>query len=301
MTGLAFALTAAALFSAPGYGRAQSAPSTAGTLLVAHGGTAEWNAPVLELAERVRAKTGAPVGVAFLMGKYAPEHRFQDVAARLVREGADRLVIVPVLASSHSGHYGQIEYLAGERDALSERMMHHLHEAGIERPDVVVPITLTPAVDASAEVAGILSDRALALADAPESQALSIVGHGPNEAENYARWMENLRPVADSVAALTGFRDVKLGLLRDDAPDPVRAEAVRRIREIIRLQHDLTGRTVVVVPILISKGYISTRKLPRDLEGLPVAYDGEGLLPHPGVADWVARRVREALSERASR
>ncbi|MFP3947875.1 MAG: hypothetical protein ACLFWG_04025 [Longimicrobiales bacterium] len=174
-------------------------------------------------------------------------------------------------------------------------MHHHLHEAGIERPSIDVPLELTPAIDASMEIADILGDRALALAEAPEEQALFIVGHGPNAAEAYAGWMENLRPVADSLQILTGFRDVKVGLLRDDAPNGVRAEAVRRIREIIELQHDVTGRPVVVVPLLISRSYISLEKLPRDLEGMPMAYDGDGLLPHPGLAPWVERRVREAI------
>jgi sirohydrochlorin ferrochelatase len=73
----------------------------------------------------------------------------------------------------------------------------------------------------------------------------------------------------------------------------VREEAVRRIREIIQLQHDMTGRPVVVVPLLVSRGYV-TEKLRKDLDGLPVVYEGEGLLPHPELASWIARRVREA-------
>jgi sirohydrochlorin ferrochelatase len=148
-------------------------------------------------------------------------------------------------------------------------------------------------LDASPEIAEVLVTRALELASAPAEQALFVIGHGPNGAEDYAGWMENLRPIADEVGRQGGFRDVKLGLVRDDAPEPVRAEAVRRIREIIALQHELTGHDVVVVPILISKGYVSTTKLPQDLDGLPVVYDGEGLLPHEAVARWIERRVRE--------
>jgi sirohydrochlorin cobaltochelatase len=105
--------------------------------------------------------------------------------------------------------------------------------------------------------------------------------------------MMNLRPVADSVKAATGFRDVKLGLVRDDAPAEVRAEAVRGIREVIQLQHELTGKPVVVVPVLVSTGSVSREKLPRDLAGLPIVYKGEALLPHPGLARWVEARVRE--------
>lgn len=271
---------------------AQTSHAAVGTIVVAHGATEDWNAPVLRIAEAV--ETGGPVEVALLMGDAVPEHRFQDAAARLVERGAERIVVVPLLASSHSSHYEQIRWLAGDIDRLEERLMHHLHEGGIERPAVQVPMTLTPALDASMEIASILAERARALAQDPAARALFVVGHGPGSAEDYADWMRNLRPVADSVRALTGFRDVKLGLVRDDAPDEVRAEAVRRIREIIELQHEATGRDVVVVPLLVSKGYISTHKLPADLEGLPITYDGEGLLPHPVVADWIERRVREA-------
>lgn len=270
---------------------APAGAQTVGTIVVAHGGSAEWNAPVLRIAQE--ARTGGPVEVALLMGEFAPQHRFQDAAARLVERGAERIVVVPLLASSHSGHYDQIRYLAGELDSLSETMMHHLHMAGIERPDVDVPIVVTPSIDASMEIADILAERALNLAEDPRQQALFIVGHGPNSAEDHAEWMANLRPVGDSVARATGFRDVKIGLVRDDAPDAVRAEAVRSVREIIELQHELTGRPVVVVPVLISKGYVSER-LRRDLAGLDIAYDAEGLLPHPQLARWIERRVREA-------
>jgi sirohydrochlorin ferrochelatase len=264
-----------------------------GTIVVAHGGSDEWNAPVLRIAEQ--ASTGGPVEVSFLMGERASDYRFQDAAARLVEQGVSRIVVVPLLASSHSGHYDQIRYLAGDLAELDDNMMHHLHMAGIHPPRVDVPIHITPALDASMEIATILSARARSIADSPTDQALFIVGHGPNSAEDYAGWMLNLRPVADSVAQLTGFRDVKLGLVRDDAPEAVRREAVHRIREIIQLQNALTGRDVVVVPLLISKGYV-TQKLRRDLEGLPVTYEGEGLLPHPELARWIARRVGEVTA-----
>jgi sirohydrochlorin ferrochelatase len=278
-------------------GSADAGAGRVGTLVIAHGGSDEWNAPVLEIAGQ--APTGGPVEVSFLMGDRAKDYRFQDAVASLVEQGVSRIVVVPLLASSHSGHYDQIRYLAGDLAELDDDMMHHLHMAGIHRPQADVPIHVTPALDASIEIATILSARALDLAERPADQALFIVGHGPNSAEDHAGWMQNLRPVADSIARLTGFRDVKLGLVRDDAPEAVRAEAVRGIREIIELQSALTGRDVVVVPLLISKGYV-TQKLRRDLEGLPIVYEGEGLLPHPELARWIARRVAEVTDRLAS-
>jgi sirohydrochlorin ferrochelatase len=287
--GAAFALS---IFSAPAGAQQPAAGGRVGTIVVAHGAGEDWNQPVREIA--TAAAAGGLVEVSFLMGPEAPRARFQDAVQRLVERGATRVVVVPLLASSHSGHYEQIRYLTGGRAELDETMMHHLHMSGIERPAVSVPLTLTPAIDASMEIAGILAERARALAPQPAGRALFIIAHGPNTADEHAEWMANLRPVADSVARLTGFKDVKIGLVRDDAPAPVRDEAVRGIREIIELQHQLTGAPVVVVPLLVSKSPINYDKFPKDLAGLAIAYDGEGLLPHPAMADWIRRRVREA-------
>ena len=270
-----------------------------GTIILAHGGGPAWDAQVHRIAEL--AETGGPVAVSFLMGPGAAEHRFQEVAERLEQQGVSRIVVVPMLMSSHSGHYEQIRYLVGQTDELSDVMHHHLGMAGIERADVDVPVVLTRAIDDSPAAADVLAERALALAEEPAQQALFLMGHGPNSAEDNAEWMRNLRPVAERVRAKTGFRNVMVGLVRDDAPAPVRSEAVTDIRETIQLQHLATGREVVVVPVLISTGSVSREKFPADLEGLPVVYDGQALLPHPGLARWVEERTREGAQMAATR
>ena len=277
--------TTAAMLLAPAALSAQ-----VGTVVVAHGGDSTWNAHVLEVAKQVN--TGGPVEVSFLMGAGARSARFQDAVARLEKAGVSEIVVVPMLVSSHSGHYGQIRYLAGEDVELSETMHHHLHMAGIERPASKVPMRMSKAMDDASEVARVLADRGLAMTNAPREHALMIVGHGPNSAEDYAAWMSNLRPVADSVKALTGFRDVRVELVRDDAPAPVRAEAVKRVRELIEMQHLITGRDVIVVPVLVSKGSVSRDKVPNDIKGTPSVYAGEPLLPHPAMARWIESRVK---------
>ena len=271
---------------------------TVGTIVVAHGGGPDWNAQVEAVVREVRLP--GPVAVSFLMGPGAKAHRFQDVVGDLVRRGAKEVVVVPMLVSSHSGHYEQIRYLARAVDSLDSRMLHHLHQAGIERAPAGIPIRLTAAMDDAPEVAEVLASRALALAKAPKEQALFLVGHGPNGAEDYAAWMDNLRRIADSVRARTGFRSVLVDLVRDDAPAPVRAEAVLRVRELVQLQRELTGREVVVVPILVSTGTVSREKLPKDLAGLPMVYDAQALLPHPSMARWIESRVRGAGSVQAA-
>ena len=284
------AATAVALaFTVPGTAAAQQV----GTIVIAHGGDSLWNATVQQSVGS--ANTGGPVAVSFLMGPGAARARFQDVVTRLEKQGVSQIVVVPLLVSSFSGHYDQIRYLTGEAVTLDTDMTHHLHMSGIERPTTTVPLRLAKALDASPELARILTDRALALTTTPREQALFIVGHGPNSAEDYAAWMENLRPVADSVKAWTHFKDVRVDVVRDDAPAAVRAEAVRRVRELIDLQAAATGREVIVVPVLVSKGNVSRDKVPQDIRGTRSKYGAEPLAPHPQLARWVERRVRETV------
>ena len=265
-----------------------------GTIIVAHGADSMWNAQVADVAKQVR--TGGPIEVSYLMGAGARASRFQDAVKRLEAQGVSEIVVVPMLVSSHSGHYDQIRYLAGDSIVLNEVMMHHLHMAGIERSASRLPLHVTPAMDDAPHVARVLADRAKALAPDPGTRALFIVGHGPNSAEDYAAWMKNLRSVADSVKALTGFRDVRVDLVRDDAPAEVRAEAVRRVRELIELQHLATGQPVIVIPVLVSKGAVSRDKVPADIKGMPAVYSGEPLLPHAAMARWVEARVASAIA-----
>ena len=273
-------------------------PDSVGVLIVAHGANADWNARVDSLAAGIRrnGKVRGPVAVSFLMGPAAAAHRFQDAVAHLARQGARRVAVVPLLVSSHSGHYEQIRYLAGRVDTLKSEMAHHLTMSGITRPTAKVALQVTPALDDAPELANVLVARALALTPNPRGRALLLLGHGPNSAEDYAAWMANLRPVADSVRAAAGFASVLVELVRDDAPAPVRAEAVKRVREIILLQRAATGQDVTVVPILVSSGGVSNVKLPADIAGLPVVYSGDPLLPDPALARWVERRLSEVIA-----
>jgi sirohydrochlorin ferrochelatase len=260
-----------------------------GTLVVAHGGDSIWNGNVRESLKHLQL--AGPVELSFLMGPEAQSTRFQDAVQKLVNRGAKEVVVVPMLVSSHSGHYEQIRYLAGKTDSLDEVMQHHLHMGGIERSNAKVPMQVAAALDDSHELARVLTERARAAAPASKGKALMLVGHGPNSAEDYAAWMRNLRVVADSVRRWSDFRDVRVELVREDAPAPVRAEAIHRLRELITMQAEITGDTVVVVPILVSRGGISRSRIMKDLEGLPARYAESSILPHPAIAEWVARQV----------
>ena len=110
---------------------AAGSAQTIGALVVAHGGDSAWNALVRESVAMLRLS--GPVELSFLMGNEASKTRFQDAARRLAARGASEVVAVPLLVSSHSGHYEQIRYLSALTDSLDAVMREHLHHGGIER------------------------------------------------------------------------------------------------------------------------------------------------------------------------
>ena len=151
-------------------------------------------------------------------------------------------------------------------------------------------------MDDAPELALVLADRARALVDDPAGRALLLLGHGPESAAEYAIWMENLRRVADTVRARTGFSSVMVELVRDDAAEKVRKEAVQRVRDLVLLQREATGKDVAVVPVLVASGSMTRDKLPRDLAGLPIVYRGDALLADTELARWVEARIHQARS-----
>jgi sirohydrochlorin ferrochelatase len=288
-----FRLLSALVITVPALNAVAQAPAH-GMLLVAHGGGPGWNQQVLDLAAAVRF--AGPVRVSFLMGPGASERPFQREVAALRSAGVTRVAVVPLFISSHSEHFDQLRYLVGTRDSLDAMMMHHLHMGGIERPADRTGLTLLSALDSAPELADALAERAVALVPDRAERAVLVLGHGPNGAEDYARWMAALRPVAERVRQRAGYRIAAVELVRDDAPPMVRAEAVARVREIVTWLNQITGAPVSVVPALVATGAVSQVTLKKDLEGLPVVYAGDAILPNAGMAKWVERVTAAALA-----
>lgn len=189
----------------------------------------------------------------------------------------DAVAAVPLFVSSGSRLVRQATELAAAAAA----------EAGI-------PVTVTSALDASAEVMDILTDRARRLADARRRQALVLVGHGPVADDDLPQWEALGTAVATGVGDRAGFAAVEAAVVRDDATPDARAAAVTDLRDKITRLASETGEPVVVVPWILGAGRLTRERLPADLAGLDVRFDGQPLLPHPALARWVTRQLTAA-------
>ena len=283
-------------------GGATSALADTGILLMAHGGAAEWNARVQELAARI--DKSKPTETAFGMATRA---NLQAAVDKLVARGVTEIVAVPLFVSSWSSVITSTEYLLGQRAVappalkIFAKMSHgtggqgaHDAHAGHGADPAVdgtkpvtspVPIRMTPALNDHPIVAQILATRARAAGSTPSSEALVIVAHGPTEDEDNRKWLADMRSLAKQLSASEKYASIDYLTVRDDAPKPVWEKARAELRGVVE-KRTAEGRRVIVVPLLVSFGGIE-KGLRQRLDGLTYTMATSGLMPDDRLADWV--------------
>jgi sirohydrochlorin ferrochelatase len=273
-----------------------------GILLLAHGGSAEWNARVADLAAQVNQTT--PTEVAFGMATRAT---MQAAIDRLVARRVTEIVAVPLFVSSWSSIITSTEYLLGLRAeapaalAIYAKMNHapaaagtsgspaHDHDApavdGTTPIKAPVPIRMTPALKDHPIVADILASRARSISRDPAKEAIVIVAHGPNKEDDNRRWLADMGSLANRIRTTGRFASIDYLTLRDDAPEPIRDRATADLRGLV-LRHSQSGRRVLIVPLLVSFGGID-KGLRERLQGLSYALPDAALMPDDRLVTWV--------------
>lgn len=279
----------ASLCCAPALLQAQT-----GLLVVSHGANAEWNGQVRETIAQV--KWDGPVGAAFLMGPEAKTAGWNQAVAALVANGAKSIVVVPLMVSSFGSHYRQIQFYAGVIDSLPGELAGHDHGEHEAPP---VPMSVTPALDASPEMLAALVERWKGLDDARRTAPLILLGHGPQAPDDAARWFAAFQSGLDQIRSAGHQTDGRSALLRDDAAPEVRAASIREMRDTVSALATRAGDSVTVMTVLVSQGGMQRVTIPRDLEGLPVRLAPVSLTPLASIARWIERvgtEAREAIS-----
>ena len=289
MTRIARLLLCSTLLLSPVGSTLAAADEPLGVLVVAHGSTAAWNANVEAAVTIMRQRT--PSQAAYLMGakNRTPQEAYDD----LVATGVQRVVIVPLLVSSYSSHYEQVRFIGGLRDDYPGSDWMNL--TPLHGPADVVGVT--PALDAHPILADILSDRARALSRDPSTERLVIVAHGPNGDADADRWMGVIRDLGVQIRSRVPFREIDVRLLRDDAPTPVKDQALAEFRDSVA-SRAASGR-VVVVPLLLGPGRV-VDQIPNVLTGLEYLWDGRPVLPDSRIADWVMSQVERVSAQQAA-
>ncbi len=299
------ALAAATLLSLGTAASAQT-PDRPGVLLLAHGGQRAWNDRVISLSAAVNQQQ--PTETALGM---ASRPAIQAAIDRLVARQVTRIVAVPLFVSSHSSVVTSTEYLLGLRTEMPAdlrifaRMNHAAHGAAHDTTadaaggqdntrsvESRVPIRMTPALNQHRIVAEILTDRARSVSADPAREAVILVAHGPVPDEDNARWLADMKVLADQMKTDASFASIDYLTVRDDAPAPIRSVAAEELRGLVS-RRAAEDRRVLVVPLLLSYGGIE-KGIQKRLEGLTYAMPDQGLMPDDRLISWVREMVATA-------
>jgi sirohydrochlorin ferrochelatase len=270
-----------------------------GVLVMAHGGSKQWNEEVLAAVEPLKDQYN--LEVAFGMADAAS---MQEGVRQLESKGARRIGVVRLFVSGESfrERTEQILGMAPGAPAAPPPSADHSEHAGhgghsmefwkIQTQSSFV-LSDQGLVEAP-EMGDVLAGRAKALSREPQLEDVLILAHGPGDDAENERWLAHLEARADVVRKAVPFRTVRVETLREDWPEK-REAAERRIRAFVEAARQGGGRAIVV-PFRV-QGFGPYAKV---LEGLDYLSDGQGLIPHPGVTQWIAHQI-ETLQPEAQR
>ncbi len=260
-----------------------------GVMLMAHGGSREWNNAVLSAVEPLQGDL--PIEVAFGM---ADAVRMQKAVQKLEERGVRRIGVVRLFVSGESW-YERTRKILGispgapsrpEQDDHAHHGGHSGHSMEFWKIDSNASFALTTQGLAEAEAMGaVLVDRARTLSQNPQHEDLLILAHGPEDDDENKRWLAFINARADAVREALPFRRVEVMTLREDWPEK-REQAERRIREFVKRAQNEDG-TAIVIPFRVH-GFGPYKRV---LEGLDYIADGRGLIPHAGITQWIAEQI----------
>lgn len=254
-----------------------------GLLVIAHGARVEgWNERVIQMIEKVEW-TG-PKGVAFLSAR-TPEQELSNVAARLEKAGAKRIVIVPLLVSSFSDHYEEVRYYGRDR---KDAPNHFEHEPLNTQAELLV----TPAMDSDRLLGRMLADQIRPVSKDPKNESVMLVAHGPNGDADNEKWLTCLKVQAAYLQSAGGFRRVDVATIRDDAPKAVKDAAVASLRD--RVKSYGADSKVLIQPVLISVGRLQA-EIGELLKGLGHTMSASGVSSHPLAPEWIRQQATTQL------
>lgn len=282
-------------------------PPRPGILLLAHGGSLEWNEEVRHVADK--ADLQIPAEVAFGM---ATRSTMQAAVDRLVSRKVTEIVAVPLFISSHSSVIDSQTYLLGLRaqapedlkdfaamdhgsmdGAMDHTMMHDSAAATAAMKPIAspVPVRMAPALDAHPIVADILADRAASISRDPSHEVVIVVAHGPVPEEDNKLWLHDMSLLAGRMRTRTHYAAIECLTLRDDADAPVRDAATAQLRQNVE-QITKNGNTALIVPLLLSYGGIEGG-LRKRLDGLTYRMPSQALLPDERIVNWVVSTAKD--------
>ena len=265
-----------------------------GVMVMAHGGTDEWNAAVEAAVAPLRDRI--PTAIAFGMADPAT---LKQAVVTLEEQGVDCIAVVRLFMSAHSFRH-QTEYLLGLRADPPPFFISHGGHGAHPGSDAEDPLPLSVNAEIllnqeglldAPQMGDVLAQRALSISDESGQESVLVIAHGPGDDAENEEWLRKLDTLADSIRATGVFTSVEVHTLREDWEEK-RAEAEQRIRAFVETKSKGKGRVLVIPFRLYGFGPYA-----EVLDGLSYEANGMGLLPSSMVTDWIIEQAQKTLKE----
>ncbi|NOR77081.1 MAG: hypothetical protein GQ523_01310 [Methanophagales archaeon] len=164
--------------------------------------------------------------------------------------------------------------------------------------DTETEIVLTNAIDDHWAIADILVDHATMLIEDPANETIVLVAHGTDNESNFAGWVNSSKSLAEQVKLKLRYG---MGLnINDVRYSFIFPNETQHSDLLVRAVVENVSATSlpIVVPLIVSEGYFTGRKIPGLLENISYEYPEKGaraLTPHPNVAERIELMVAKEL------
>ncbi|MBI4063417.1 MAG: hypothetical protein HY401_03860 [Elusimicrobia bacterium] len=274
-----------------------------GILLMAHGGSPQWDQAVREAARPLRQKV--PIDIAYGMADPAT---IQAAILKLESLGVRKVAVVRLFISGDS-FKERTEKILGLKpgatakpkdsdvsghDEGHDHQGHDPDKMPLWRVETKSSFVMSEEglMDDPWRMGEIVADRVAGLAKNPSLESVILIGHGPAGDEENAKWLRQMTIVANQIRSTRHFRNVRVETLREDWPEQ-RKSAEERIQRFVNEARDSGGIAIVVPFRLFGFGPYA-----QVLEGIEYRADGKGLLPDPRITKWIENQAGKSFAEK---
>ena len=257
-----------------------------GVLVMAHGGTDDWNSGVEDSLEHLRSLY--PVEIAFGM---ADAGSIERGVRKLEVQGVEHVGVVRLFISGESWLQRTAQILGIESGAPMKptehsAMDHSSMPMGFWKIDSEIQFHLSrEGLSEAEEMDEVLLTRVRGLSSTPASEVVVIIAHGPADDDENTRWISEISDRTELVKRELNVSDVQVFTLREDWEEK-REGAEELIRGYLK-EATAQSLTPIVVPFRVH-GFGPYAKV---LAGLDYNADQKGLIPHSNVAIWVQNQA----------
>ncbi|SES38940.1 sirohydrochlorin chelatase [Salipaludibacillus aurantiacus] len=241
-----------------------------GILVIAHGSR---NQKWVELIESsvTKLKTHAPVAIGYL--ELVEGKGIAEGVKSLEDDGVDEIYVIPYFVCSGSTHLEEIQYALGVLD--NTELDTHL-----ERIESNARILWGEPMDDNPHILDLLKDRISSLSNHPSQETLLLVAHGSNRPSFQPIWEKTLMSMCTQLQKYFGFPSASFATILPDTIEDSASKLTEKHAE-----------QIIAVPVFLSEGYYTSKKIPEKFNGFPHVYSGETYLPHHLVNDWLQEQV----------